>query len=252
MDYSLNLKAYFMRLPGSEMSGAEKYLAFAALLAGGKHDVRVSVADVQRGWRKTVMTVEYNPSLYHRAQREGWVDPQASGVFLVTKAGLDHLWSLNSLRPDSTEGELRKSGGLIIVNRKGTHTFDRYLRRIFAAANVEVLVADAWVDETTFDNVLDLVPKSVPLKLMYAEARGTFDQRARRFAKEFSMFQVRRYKRLHDRFLIVDEKGYMLGPSIKDAASESPALVVELVSKEKRLLRSFFDELWNSATIHTD
>jgi hypothetical protein len=252
VNYSLNLKAYFVGLPSSEMNGAEKYLAFAALLAGGKNDVRVTVADVQRGWRKTVMKVGYNPSFYHRAQGKGWLDPQASGIFLVTESGLDHLSGLSLSGSNLTRGEMRKSGGLIVVNRKGTHTFDRYLRSIFAAAKLEVLVADAWVDETTFDNVLDVIPKSIPFKLLYAESRGAFDQRATRFAKEFSEFQLRRYKRLHDRFMVVDEKGYVLGPSIKDAASESPALVVEMASKEKRLLRSFFNELWSAANANTN
>jgi len=51
--------------------------------------------------------------------------------------------------------------------------------------------------------------------------------------------------------MVVDEKGYVLGPSIKDAATQSPALVVEMGSKEKRLLRTFFDELWEAAKVTT-
>lgn len=251
MDYSANLKAYFSRLPRSEMNGAEKYLALASLLAGGKKETPVSVNEVHRRWRKTIMGVAYNPVFYHRAQVKGWLDPQnGPGVFWISDAGLDHLSNIGTLVPDIIQGEMRKSGALIVVNRKGTHTFDRYLRGIFSSAKSEVLVADAWVDQNTFDNVLDVISKSVPLRLMYAESRGTFDQRAARYAKEFPLFQVRRYKRLHDRFMIVDENGYVLGPSIKDAASESPALIVEMAWKEKRLLRVFFDELWSLASIH--
>jgi hypothetical protein len=44
--------------------------------------------------------------------------------------------------------------------------------------------------------------------------------------------------------MVVDNAGYVLGPSIKDAASNSPAVVVELDSNEKRLLKNFFNELW--------
>jgi hypothetical protein len=141
-------------------------------------------------------------------------------------------------------GELKKAGGLIVVNRKATHTFDKYLRKIFAEARSEVLIADAWVDETIFDTVLDVIPKSIPIKLLYAQARGSFAARAARFSTQYSQFAFRRYKPLHDRFVTVDDAGYVLGPSIKDAASNSPALIVVLDSKGKRLLRSFFDELW--------
>jgi len=58
---------------------------------------------------------------------------------------------------------------------------------------------------------------------------------------------VKRYKHLHDRFFVVDDLGYVLGPSIKDAASNSPALVVELAAGEKKLLQSFFNEIWDKA-----
>jgi hypothetical protein len=47
--------------------------------------------------------------------------------------------------------------------------------------------------------------------------------------------------------MVVDEVGYVLGPSIKDAASNSPALVIVLAQKEKNLLQSFFNDLWLSA-----
>jgi hypothetical protein len=44
--------------------------------------------------------------------------------------------------------------------------------------------------------------------------------------------------------MVIDNAGYVLGPSIKDAASNSPAVVVELDPNEKRLLKNFFNELW--------
>jgi hypothetical protein len=47
--------------------------------------------------------------------------------------------------------------------------------------------------------------------------------------------------------MIVDDVGYVLGPSIKDAASNSPALVIVLAQKEKTLLQSFFNDLWTAA-----
>jgi len=47
--------------------------------------------------------------------------------------------------------------------------------------------------------------------------------------------------------VVVDETAYIIGPSIKDAASNSPALVVTLGSKEKNSLQAFFSELWSKA-----
>jgi hypothetical protein len=60
-------------------------------------------------------------------------------------------------------------------------------------------------------------------------------------------FAHRRYKHLHDRFIVVDDLAFILGPSIKDAATNSPALVIALGSKEKNSLQTFFGELWSKA-----
>jgi len=47
--------------------------------------------------------------------------------------------------------------------------------------------------------------------------------------------------------MVVDETGSLLGPSIKDAASDSPAVVVILGTKKKGALQAFFSELWSKA-----
>jgi len=249
MDYKLNPKAFLKKFPLAKMSGHQKFVTLAALLSRGKVDSEVTTNAVAAQWRKSVLGVHYNPAFYDRAQQEGWVDPSPDrrAAFVVTQAGLDHLSALPILDKELSQGELKQAGRLIIVNRKATHTFDKFLRGILADAKTHVCVADSWVDDTIFDNVLDVIPKSIPVKLIYSQARGSFEQRAKRFATEYQRFAWRRYKALHDRVVIIDDVGYILGPSIKDAASNSPALIVAVDAKEKRLLSSFFDELWSKA-----
>ena len=251
MNYGVNLKAFLKDLPRAKMTGHQKFLAVATLQSRGKAQVEVATKAVREHWRKSLLGIRYNPVFYDRAQREGWVDPVSGkkGMFVVTQTGVEHLNALPILDREISAGELKRAGRLIIVNRKATHTFDKFLRRILAEAKTQVLIADSWVDETIFDNVLDVIPKSIPTKLLYAQARGTFDQRAKRFSIEYPRFASRRYKALHDRFMAVDDTGYVLGPSIKDAASNSPALVVELDAKENHLLQAFFDELWKKGKI---
>lgn len=188
----------------------------------------------------------YNPIFYDRAQQEGWVDRIAAkkGTFSITEPGLDHLAALEKSGEAAATGDLRQAGGLVVVNRKATHSFDKYLRRNFAAAETEVLIADAYVDETIFDTVLDVIPNTISVKLLYGRAMGTFEAKAIRFSEQWSQFSSKKYKHLHDRFMVIDNAGYVLGPSIKDAASTSPALVVELDHIEKKLLKNFFNELW--------
>jgi hypothetical protein len=249
MNFADNLKAFLRALPLKRMSGHQKFLAVASKLCGGKTGIEAGTKEVKAKWRKSLLGVRYNPSFYDRAQREGWVDPVAGvkGRFSVTSAGADHLTALAPPDVDSNTADLKRAGSVVIVNRKATYTFDKFLRKGLAEAKTEVLVADSWVDENVFDGILDVVPKTIPLKLIYANSRGSFDQRAKRFGTEYRKFDVRKYKVLHDRFMIIDDTAYVLGPSIKGAASNSPALVVVLDGKEKRLLHSFFNELWSKA-----
>ena len=249
MNYGVNLKAFLKNLPRASMTGHQKFLAVATLQTLGKAQVEVATKAIREQWGKSLLGVRYNPVFYDRAQQEGWVNPVSGkkGAFVITQAGIEHLEALPSLDREMSAGDLKQAGGLVIVNRRATHTFDKFLRRILAEAKTQVLIADSWVDDTIFDNVLDVIPKSLPVKLLYAQARGSFDQRAKRFSIEYPRFVSRRYKALHDRFMTVDDRGYVLGPSIKDAASNSPALVVELDAKENQLLRTFFDELWKKS-----
>jgi hypothetical protein len=81
------------------------------------------------------------------------------GAFSINQPGLDHLAALEKSDGIATTGDLQKAGGLVVINRKATHSFDKYLRKIFAAAKTEeALIADAYVDETIFDTVLDVIP----------------------------------------------------------------------------------------------
>jgi hypothetical protein len=247
MDYDQNLKAFLKDLALKKMSGHQKFLAVAAIQSRGRTTVEATVKEVKKQWRKSLLKVKYNPAFYDRAEVEGWVNPVGKGKFLVTEQGLDHLSALAVLGDDHTAGELKKSGSLVVVNRKGAHSFDKYLRGILAGSRDHVLIADSYVDGTIFDSVLDVIPKTTSLKLIYAHKLGNFDQRAARFSVEYQGFNARKLKWLHDRFMVVDDAGFILGPSIKDAASKYPALITVLDSNGKRLLQSFFDGLWSKA-----
>jgi hypothetical protein len=246
MNFDLNLKAFINTLRLTDMSGHQKFLAMAALDSKGKPGIELATRGVQDKWLKSLIGQDYNPSFYERAQREGWIDRVAEkkGAFKISQTGLDHLATLEKSDGTVTTGDLQRAGGLIVVNRKATHSFDKYLRNIFQGGKIEVLIADAYVDGTIFDTVLDSISKTVPIKLLYSSAADTFAAKTVRFSKQWTQFATRKYKHLHDRFMVVDNTGYVLGPSIKDAASNSPAVIVEPNLNEKRLLKTFFNELW--------
>ena len=248
MIFPSNIKAFFKKLPLKEMTGQQKFLAAAVFICQGKSKV-VNLIDVRGAWKKSLFLSKYSPVLNTRAQAEDWIEPlEVNGKFKVTSEGFAHIATLMSGKV--VVANANQAGSLLIFRKNNTHAFDKFLRSIFAGARLEVIVADSWVDETIFDNVLDSIPKSVKIRLIYANAgsaKQKFITRAKRFSRQYS-FNYRHYSALHDRAIIVDGVGYIIGPSIKDAATNSPALVVQLGPPESRLLKNLLDEFWKNGT----
>ncbi len=245
MDFSKNIKAFLSSLPIKDLSGHQMFLAIAAHCAGGNNSTQINTADVQKKWSKSLLKKKYNAVFYSRAQGEDWVNPISQGIFVVKNDGLQHLEDLAGYNDKDTISS--SNGGLFVFNKTSTHTFDKFLRNIFANTKSRVFIADSWVDGTIFDNVLDSIPKTLDINLIYGQKRGTFDSRVSRFKKEYPRFVVKKYKDLHDRFLVVDNIGCVIGPSLKNAAEKSPALIVVLNKKNSLLLIKFFQALWKNA-----
>lgn len=68
---------------------------------------------------------------------------------------------------------------------------------------------------------------------------------ARKFARQRSNFEVRKTTEIHDRFLIIDQRAWMIGQSIKDAGTKPPS-IVEIEDIDAVL--KMFNRLWNKAT----
>ncbi|HYC34197.1 MAG TPA: hypothetical protein VEC13_00520 [Candidatus Paceibacterota bacterium] len=250
MDFTETMASFLSSLPLKKMSGQEKLLAVATYLCAGETNKEVAVTEVVKKWSKVVLKTKYNASAYNRATGHSWLKPIDSkkGVFIVTVKGIKHIEDLSS---PQTASAVITENSLCIFEKKSTHSFDKFLRTTLSAATTKVTIADSYVDETIFDTILDSIPKTVPMQLIYSHIpsanQTTFDSRQKRFATEYPKYAIKKYKDLHDRFLIVDDRAYIIGPSIKDAASNSPALVVALSTKDSSALDKFFHKLWVNA-----
>lgn len=245
MDYTLSPKAFLKQhFDLKKLTGHEKFLAMGAALAGGTTDCVVRTQQVKKSWSKTILGIAYSHTYYHRAQMQGWVISLAAGQFVVTDQGLTYLESI------ATQGPLLIAGtmpGLSLFMSGKTHTFDKFLRALLSKATAEVCIADSYVDDTIFDNLLDQIPDVVSVRLLFGNAWGKFDARIKRYKIQYTKFAAKHLEELHDRFLIIGGTAYILGPSLKDAAKRSPALVVELGTSDSVKLKKFFDGLWLQA-----
>lgn len=248
MSWELNQLAFLHKLPLKRMSGQEKLLAMVGHATKGVIGGTVALAEISDTWRKSILTSSYSATFYARAQEKGWIDPAGLGLCRLTAIGKSHLDSLlGAGAPVATKFQ-KTSGKLSIIERKGTFTAEKILSQRFSSAKCELLVADSYVDRSTLEVILNGTSDAVIIKVLHGNEAPEFVAAAAKWRNQFSKLEVRRQKHLHDRFFLVDNKGFILGPSIKDAASNHPALLVELGGEESVLLESFFRELWKAST----
>lgn len=125
--------------------------------------------------------------------------------------------------------------------------FDAYLEieRILQTATKEVKIIDAYVDKTLFPLYFHDLPSAVNLKILTKKMFDKFRIVARKFARQRRNFEVRKTVEIHDRFLIIDRRAWMIGQSIKDAGTK-PLSIVEIEDTDAVL--KMFNRLWNEAT----
>lgn len=237
MDLPKNITTFLKNLPLKDMRGEAVFVAIAFYLAGGSLEVEVAVKDVKKNWSKGIIGKRYNAAYPTRAK--GHTHPSGAGRFLLTEEGSSYIQELIGEVPTHATT-------LLIFHSGNAHSFDKFLRGVLKKATVSVDVADTYVAGNLFDTLLDEVSKTTPVRFVYKKDVGGFVTRAGRFATQYKI-QTRESQQFHDRFLIVDGKGYVVGPSLKDAADKKPATLVALHTSDSRKLITLFDEIWKKA-----
>jgi hypothetical protein len=124
----------------------------------------------------------------------------------------------------------------------------RDLSLLIAKANKEVLVVDAYINEEVFNLHVDKVPDGITVKILTDKLGLNVETVARKYALSKSLL-LRSSNTVHDRALFVDERGWVLGQSIKDAAKTKPTSVIELTEPDLSRLRDQYHKVWDSATV---
>jgi len=235
MELPRDITSFLKNLPLNGMSGDDVFVAIAFYLTGGKDKVEVNVKEIRSHWSKSLIGKIYNPNYLVRAK--GRIHPTGRGVLCLTEDGVSYIQGL--------VGEVSTIATTLVVFKQGNaHSFDKFLRNILKKAARSVDLADTYVAGTLFDTLLDNIPDTVPIRFAYGNDKGDFVAHAARFAKQYN-FEARELKQFHDRFMIVDGRGYIVGPSLKDAADKKPATLVALNVADSKKLVDLFSDIWN-------
>jgi len=246
IDYSLAtrsfVKSYFSL---EKLSPGEKFLVVTASVGKGDSSTTVTIAAIKKVWQKSLLALAYHHSYYVAAQDNGWVVSKGKGCVQVTNKGLRQIEKIANVEAD--DNPLDDSSKLFLFSAKQTHAFDKQVRQMLGSAKSDVKIADSYVDGTIFDRFLDEVPGGVSVELMYGNTQDdAFRTRTKRFRQQFPSFMLARNPKLHDRFMVIDGIGFLVGPSLKDAASNSPAILHRLNKADSSALSNFFDNMFKN------
>jgi hypothetical protein len=125
------------------------------------------------------------------------------------------------------------------------YEFCRDVRTLMHLATQETLIIDPYLDPELFDVYIDSLAPNVAIHVLTANPKPNISLLAEKFARGRSNFELREATSLHDRALFVDDRCWVIGQSMKDAASKKSTYIVE---HSNELMREVYQQRWNAAT----
>jgi hypothetical protein len=126
--------------------------------------------------------------------------------------------------------------------------FYRDLSSLIATATQEIFIVDAYLDEKVFNLYVDKVPGSATVRILSNNIGANVETVAKMYATNRSL-TLRSSADVHDRMLFIDQRGWVIGQSIKDAARKKPTYLIELEEPSLSTERDIHNRIWAAATI---
>ncbi len=123
------------------------------------------------------------------------------------------------------------------------------IRELLSSASGPVFLVDAYIGIGTLDCLRDLT-QSVRILTGQQEQsiESGFETAAKEFRSEGRTVEIRRHSKLHDRYLIFNERCWLIGSSIKDAGKKALNVIECLDSKQAIVDDS--EKKWAEAIIY--
>jgi hypothetical protein len=125
------------------------------------------------------------------------------------------------------------------------YEFCRDLRNLFRGATNEVLIVDPYLEDALFDLYVEPLPASVKVRVLTSNLKTNVLLIAKKFAAGRANFELSTAINLHDRAIFIDDRCWVVGQSIKDAAKKKATYVVE---HSNQLMKPVYETIWTSAS----
>jgi len=126
------------------------------------------------------------------------------------------------------------------------YEFYRDVKSLLQTATNSIFIIDPYLGTEMFDIYVDGVARSVNVRILSANVSASLLTVAQKYATGGNL-QLRSSNAIHDRVIFSDDRVWMVGQSIKDAAKKKPTYIVE---HDVALQRPIYEDIWLKAAIH--
>lgn len=127
------------------------------------------------------------------------------------------------------------------------YTANKKLKEVLLSAKRTISIIDPYMDSSLF-SLLEAVDKNIYIRILTSNLQGDSENVSRLFKKERGKIEVAIFKKIHDRFIILDDKYiYLLGSSLNSFGEKATTLVPIDQPKIKEDILHFFKGTWDNS-----
>jgi hypothetical protein len=128
------------------------------------------------------------------------------------------------------------------------YDFYRDLSSLFAATTQEIFIIDAYLAEEIFNLYVSKVNDAATVRILSNKIGTNIETVAKKYASSRPL-ELRTTADVHDRMVFFDQRGWVIGQSIKDAARKKPTYLVELGEPLRTVARDIYNQIWGKAAV---
>jgi len=128
------------------------------------------------------------------------------------------------------------------------YAFYRDLSSLIQIAATNIFFVDAYLDERLFNLYVSKVSPNAKVRILSSHIGTNIEAVAGMYAKSRPL-EMRSSPDVHDRAVFIDQRGWVIGQSIKDAARQKPTYLVELDEPMLNSVRGIHDRIWMAAKV---
>jgi len=125
------------------------------------------------------------------------------------------------------------------------YEFYRDVKSCLGLAQEQIFVIDPYLNAEIFDVYAGAIPRTVYFRLLSANVPADVKSLAQKYASGGN-FAFRASSSIHDRVIFADNRVWLCGQSLKDAAKKKPTYIVE---HDEPLMRPVYEPIWNAASL---